>query len=81
MPSAPWACRPGRLAPDVAEDPDLPRRVVEVVYADVDPSLWGAAEWSVRAQAGLPRGPLIRGLRAKVKPAPFPGFLVNPLLQ
>nr|WP_278259946.1 hypothetical protein [Nocardioides convexus] len=51
------------------------------MYADVDPSLWGAAEWSVRAQAGLPRGPLIRGLRAKVKPAPFPGFLVNPLLQ
>jgi glyoxylase-like metal-dependent hydrolase (beta-lactamase superfamily II) len=31
-------------------DPDLPRRVVEVVYADVDPVLWGAAELSVRAQ-------------------------------
>ena len=29
---------------------DLPRRVVEVVYADVDPVLWGAAELSVRAQ-------------------------------
>ncbi|MDT9594735.1 MBL fold metallo-hydrolase [Nocardioides zeae] len=28
----------------------LPRRVVEVVYADVDPVLWGAAELSVRAQ-------------------------------
>lgn len=40
----------GELAPDVAEDPELPRRVVEVVYADVDESLWGAAEWSVRAQ-------------------------------
>lgn len=38
------------FGPDVAEDPDLPRRVVEVVYADVDESLWGAAEWSVRAQ-------------------------------
>lgn len=38
------------LPPDVAEDPALPRRVVEVVYADVDESLWGAAEWSVRAQ-------------------------------
>jgi hypothetical protein len=24
--------------------------VVEVVYADVDPVLWPAAEWSVRAQ-------------------------------
>jgi len=39
-----------RLGPEVAEDPELPRRVVEVVYADVDESLWGAAEWSVRAQ-------------------------------
>lgn len=29
---------------------DLPRRVVEVVYTDVDPVLWGAAEMSVRAQ-------------------------------
>ena len=31
-------------------DDDLPRRVVEKVYADVDPVLWGAAELSVRAQ-------------------------------
>ncbi|HEU4812054.1 MAG TPA: MBL fold metallo-hydrolase [Nocardioides sp.] len=29
---------------------DLPRRVVEIVYQDVDPVLWGAAELSVRAQ-------------------------------
>jgi glyoxylase-like metal-dependent hydrolase (beta-lactamase superfamily II) len=29
---------------------DLPRRVVELVYADVDPVLWPAAELSVRAQ-------------------------------
>lgn len=29
---------------------DLPRQVVEMVYADVDPVLWGAAELSVRAQ-------------------------------
>ncbi|GGF49391.1 MBL fold metallo-hydrolase [Marmoricola endophyticus] len=28
----------------------LPRSVVEIVYADVDPVLWGAAELSVRAQ-------------------------------
>ena len=28
----------------------LPRRIVELVYADVDPSLWPAAELSVRAQ-------------------------------
>lgn len=38
------------LSPAVAEDAELPRRVVEVVYADVDESLWAAAEWSVRAQ-------------------------------
>jgi glyoxylase-like metal-dependent hydrolase (beta-lactamase superfamily II) len=34
-------------------DPDgdpIPRRVVEIVYADVDPVLWPAAELSVRAQ-------------------------------
>ncbi|HET6698923.1 MAG TPA: MBL fold metallo-hydrolase [Nocardioidaceae bacterium] len=30
--------------------PDLARAVVERVYADVDPVLWGAAELSVRAQ-------------------------------
>ncbi|KRB80340.1 MBL fold metallo-hydrolase [Nocardioides sp. Root190] len=41
---------PTQLRPDVAEDPELARKVVEVVYADVDESLWGAAEWSVRAQ-------------------------------
>lgn len=38
------------VSPELAEDPHLPRRVVEVVYADVDESLWGAAELSVRAQ-------------------------------
>lgn len=27
-----------------------PRQVVELVYQDVDPSLWGPAEWSVHAQ-------------------------------
>ncbi len=37
--------RPEGLAAD-----ELPRRVVEIVYADVDPVLWGAAELSVRAQ-------------------------------
>ncbi|WP_246160467.1 MBL fold metallo-hydrolase [Nocardioides humilatus] len=41
---------PADLPPDVAEHPTLPREVVEVVYSDVDESLWGAAEWSVRAQ-------------------------------
>jgi glyoxylase-like metal-dependent hydrolase (beta-lactamase superfamily II) len=35
----------------------LPRKVVELVYQDVDPVLWGAAELSVRAQlAYLGRG-------------------------
>ncbi|WP_341926541.1 MBL fold metallo-hydrolase [Nocardioides psychrotolerans] len=29
---------------------ELPRQVVELVYSDVDPVLWGAAELSVRAQ-------------------------------
>jgi glyoxylase-like metal-dependent hydrolase (beta-lactamase superfamily II) len=31
-------------------DPALPRRVVEIVYVDVDPVLWSAAELSVGAQ-------------------------------
>lgn len=38
-----------RAEEHVAGD-DLPRRVVERVYADVDEVLWGAAELSVRAQ-------------------------------
>jgi hypothetical protein len=37
------------LPPDTPAD-DLPRQVVEFVYQDVDPTLWGAAELSVRAQ-------------------------------
>lgn len=36
---------------------DLPRAVVEKVYADVDPVLWGAAELSVRAQIAYLRSP------------------------
>jgi glyoxylase-like metal-dependent hydrolase (beta-lactamase superfamily II) len=39
----------GVSRPD-ADDEELPRQVVEIVYQDVDESLWGAAEWSVRAQ-------------------------------
>jgi glyoxylase-like metal-dependent hydrolase (beta-lactamase superfamily II) len=38
------------LTRELAEDDALPRRVVEVVYADVDRSVWFAAELSVRAQ-------------------------------
>ena len=38
----------GRTAADAGDT--LPRQVVEIVYADVDPVLWGAAELSVRAQ-------------------------------
>ena len=34
----------------VADAAGLPRQIVEIVYADVDPVLWGAAELSVRAQ-------------------------------
>lgn len=33
-----------------------PREVVEIVYADVDRSLWVAAEWSVQAQMEYLRG-------------------------
>ncbi|WP_231998674.1 MBL fold metallo-hydrolase [Nocardioides baekrokdamisoli] len=46
----------GLVSFDVLPD-DLPRTIVEIVYADVDPILWGAAELSVRAQlAYLGRG-------------------------
>jgi glyoxylase-like metal-dependent hydrolase (beta-lactamase superfamily II) len=34
----------------------LPRAIVEIVYADVDPVLWGAAELSVRAQLAYLQG-------------------------
>ncbi len=34
----------------------MPRRIVEIVYADVDPVLWPAAELSVRAQLAYLRG-------------------------
>jgi glyoxylase-like metal-dependent hydrolase (beta-lactamase superfamily II) len=40
----------GRPAPEGIAVDELPRLVVERVYADVDPVLWGAAELSVRAQ-------------------------------
>lgn len=36
--------------PEGLASDELPRRVVEMVYQDVDPVLWGAAELSVRAQ-------------------------------
>lgn len=40
----------GRPHPEGLASQELPRRVVEIVYSDVDPVLWGAAELSVRAQ-------------------------------
>jgi glyoxylase-like metal-dependent hydrolase (beta-lactamase superfamily II) len=40
-----------------AAGPDPARAVVERVYADVDPVLWGAAELSVRAQLAYLREP------------------------
>ena len=40
----------------IADAVTLPRQVVEIVYADVDPVLWGAAELSVRAQLDYLRG-------------------------
>ena len=45
-----------RALGDDAQAADAPRRVVETVYADVDPVLWGAAELSVRAQIDYLRG-------------------------
>ncbi|MGA8846118.1 MAG: MBL fold metallo-hydrolase [Nocardioides sp.] len=39
-----------RPHPEGVASDELPRQVVEMVYADVDPSLWVPAEWSVRAQ-------------------------------
>ena len=44
---------------------DLPRRVVEIVYQDVDPVLWGAAELSVRAQLAY-----LSGRRRPIRRAP-----------
>lgn len=44
------AMRLDQVAAAVAEGATTPRAVVERVYAGVDPSLWPAAEWSVRAQ-------------------------------
>lgn len=42
--------------PETVGEDELPRRVVETVYRDVDPALWGAAELSVRAQIDFLRG-------------------------
>ena len=56
-----------QLAQD-AEGPvgdDLPRRVVEIVYRDVEPVLWGAAELSVRAQLAY-----LSGRRPSIRRAP-----------
>ena len=46
-----------RLLGEEADSDDAPRRVVETVYADVAPVLWGAAELSVRAQIEHLRSP------------------------
>mgnify|MGYP000890637600 CR=1 FL=1 len=46
----------GQLEDEQLGEDALPRRVVEVVYADVDPVLWGAAELSVRAQLAYLQG-------------------------
>lgn len=45
-----------RAALDVLGPSATPRAVVEHVYTDVDPVLWGAAELSVRAQLEYLRG-------------------------
>ena len=43
------------LDPEGLGEDELPRRVVEIVYADVDPVLWGAAELSRARPARPPR--------------------------
>jgi hypothetical protein len=40
----------GAMTPEERAADNLARAVVEKVYVDVDPVLWGAAEMSVRAQ-------------------------------
>ena len=57
----------GVAVPD-ADDETLPRQVVEIVYQDVDESLWGAAEWSVRAQLAYLAAPVAS--RTSVRPNP-----------
>ena len=47
---------------------DAAARIVEIVYADVDPVLWGAAELSVRAQLAYLTLLRIRGLRRPSRP-------------
>lgn len=42
--------------PEGMSEDDLAGRIVEIVYADVDPVLWPAAELSVRAQLAYLRG-------------------------
>jgi len=46
----------GQPHPEGLASEDLPRQVVEIVYQDVDPILWGAAELSVRAQLAYLNG-------------------------
>jgi glyoxylase-like metal-dependent hydrolase (beta-lactamase superfamily II) len=50
------AALPAGHQPEGLAAGDLARQVVESVYADVDPVLWGAAELSVRAQIDYLRG-------------------------
>lgn len=45
-----WAQLRAEPHPEGISTDELARRIVEIVYADVDPVLWGAAELSVRAQ-------------------------------
>jgi glyoxylase-like metal-dependent hydrolase (beta-lactamase superfamily II) len=55
--------REALLGLDEADPEAVPRQVVETVYADVDPVLWGAAELSVRAQIDYLSGPGGRAAR------------------
>ena len=49
-----------------------PAEIVAMIYTDVDPSVWPAAEWSVRAQLDYladAEGHVMSGLRPSAKPA------------
>jgi glyoxylase-like metal-dependent hydrolase (beta-lactamase superfamily II) len=50
------AARDGSTSGVPLDHETLPRRIVEIVYADVDEVLWPAAELSVRAQLAYLRG-------------------------
>jgi len=54
-----------------------PAEIVAMIYTDVDPSVWPAAEWSVRAQLDYLAGSASRGDDPPQTP-PAPGGKPSP---